>query len=101
MLLSHKEAWTAKDVSSFLNFAFDNFGAFYKVESPIFGFSDGPVMCPANVLYSRLRGDYIPPSSGPTKSQNKTSRKCKFVYSKILLPFTAILSCRYGLHEKS
>ena len=38
-------------------FCVDNFGAFYKVESPSFGLSDGPVVYPANLLYSRLRGD--------------------------------------------
>ena len=56
MLVSYTEMWTVKTIFLSSNGVFDNFYAFCKVESPIFGFLD-----------------------------KKPSRKCKLVHTKVLL----------------
>ena len=56
MLVSYTEMRTVKTIFLSSNGVFDNFGAFCKVESPIFGFLD-----------------------------KNPSKKCKLVHTKVLL----------------
>ena len=42
-----------------------------KVHHWPYSFEDGPVVYPANAFDSRLRGDWVPLGSSPTKSQKK------------------------------
>ena len=45
--------------------------ALVKVHHRRYSFEDGPLVYPANAFDSRLRGDYLPLGSSPTKSQKK------------------------------
>ena len=51
--------------------AVDDQGNAVKVYHRPYSFEDGPLVYPANAFDSRLRGDYLPLGSGPTKSQKK------------------------------